>query len=253
MIKQLGVTATDLKDDAEELRLLRIKLHRTTEELESFAYSVSHDLRAPLRAMDGFSQMLIDDHSDDLSQDGRRILDIVKRNTHKMGQLIEGLLEFSTLGQVPLKTQQVEPGELARDAMEDLLAAEGNRRIDIDLEDMQPCVADPLLLKQVFVNLIGNAIKFTRKKDRAHIEVGGFESGSSYTYFVRDNGVGFQPRYAQKLFGVFQRLVRADEFEGTGVGLALVQRIVQRHGGRVWAEGALDEGSTFFFTLEEAA
>jgi light-regulated signal transduction histidine kinase (bacteriophytochrome) len=253
MVKTLDVAATDLNDDAEELRLLRIKLHDTTEELESFAYSVSHDLRAPLRAMDGFSQMLIDDHSEDLSQDGRRILDIVKQNTHKMGLLIEGLLDFSTLSQVPLKKQQVEPGELARDALEDLLAAEGHRRIEVDLEEMEPCFADPLLLKQVFVNLIGNAIKFTRLEKQGHVVVGGFPSDDGYTYFVRDNGVGFQQRYAPKLFGVFQRLVRTDEFEGTGVGLALVARIVRRHGGRVWAQGVIGEGSTFFLTLEGAA
>ena len=237
----------------DEIRLLRTRLRDSTDELEAFAYSVSHDLRAPLRAMDGFSQMLIDDHSDQLSQDGRRILEIVKRNALKMGLLIEGLLDFSTLGQVALKKQPVDPGALARDALEDLLAAEGDRRIEVDLETMQPCVADPLLLKQVFVNLIGNAIKFTGQEDWAHVVVGGFASDEGYTFFVRDNGVGFQQRYAPKLFAVFQRLVRADEFEGTGVGLALVARIVHRHGGRVWAEGVVDQGSTFYFTLEGAA
>jgi light-regulated signal transduction histidine kinase (bacteriophytochrome) len=252
MVKKSGVAEVDPIGEADELRLLRIKLHESTEELESFAYSVSHDLRAPLRAVDGFSQMLIDDHSDELSQDGRRILDIVKRNTHKMGLLIEGLLAFSTLGQVPLKKQQVDPAELAREVLEDLIPMETDRAIEIDVGEMRSCDADPLLLKQVFVNLIGNAIKFTRQEDRAHIEIGGFGS-DPYTYFVRDNGVGFQQRYAEKLFGVFQRLVRAEEFEGTGVGLAIVHRIVRRHGGRVWAEGLVGTGSTFFFTLEEVA
>jgi PAS domain S-box-containing protein len=230
---------------------------RTTElsaavrELESFSYSVSHDLRAPLRSIDGFSRILLDEAGPRLEPSAQRYLGLVRKNAQQMGQLVDDLLAFSRLGRQPLRRTRVEPGELVRECLADLAAEYGPQADAVTVEALAPCEADPALLRQVWLNLLANACKFTRDRDPAVIRVGCRDEGGTTVYVVSDNGVGFDMAYADKLFGVFQRLHRAEDYEGTGVGLALVQRIVQRHGGRVWAEAAVDRGATFFFTLGE--
>ena len=225
------------------------QLAAANQELEAFSYSISHDLRAPLRAMDGFSRLLLEDYAPQLSLDAHRYLQKVRDNAQQMGQLIDDLLAFSRLSRQPLKTQPVAPAELARQALADLRSEQEKRHVDIAIGELPVCQADPALLRQVFVNLLANALKFTRRREVACIEVGCQYTAGQCVYFVKDNGVGFDMRYAPKLFGVFQRLHRAEEYEGTGVGLAIVEHIVRRHGGQVWAEAVVDKGATFCFTI----
>ncbi len=239
-------------------------LQRRTEELEdanqeliAFSYTVSHDLRAPLRAIDGFSLILLEEYASGFPIEAQRYLDLLHDNTQRMERLIEGLLAFSHLGRQPLNKQTVDPATLVREVLVDLRAEQEGRQVEFIVGDLPACQADPILLKQVFVNLLSNALKFTGKRETARIEIGCYTSksteptqGSGETiYFVKDNGVGFDMQYADKLYGVFQRLHRTEEYEGTGVGLAIVQRIVHRHGGRVWAEAEVDKGAAFYFTL----
>ena len=225
-------------------------LEAANKELEAFSYSVSHDLRAPLRAIDGFSRILIEEHAREQTSEAQEYLHLVRENTLKMGRLVDDLLAFSRLGRQPLKVQHVEPADLVRHVLEDLRNEQEGRRIEVSIGDLPSCQADPALLKQVWVNLLSNAIKYTRTREPARIEIGYQQTAAEQIYFVRDNGVGFDMKYANKLFGVFQRLHRAEEYEGTGVGLAIVQRIIQRHGGRVWAEAEVDKGTIFYFTIE---
>lgn len=255
---------TQLEAKRDELRALNQELERrvtertaqlqeTNRELEAFSYSVSHDLRAPLRAIDGFSKILEEEHVAELNDDARRLLQVVRRSTQQMGQLIDDLLAFARLGRKSVEQTWVDMTALATMAAEDTRHAGDGRSIALVVHSLPPAVGDRALLRQVFLNLLENAFKFTRTRDPAHIEIGHGEHAGHKVYFVRDNGVGFDPRYADKLFGVFQRLHRADEYEGTGVGLALVQRIVHRHGGHVWAEGAVNEGATIYFSLSAEA
>jgi len=234
-----------------ELRVMRrtAQLEAANQELESFSYSVSHDLRAPLRAIDGFSRILLKDHADRLDAEGQRLLEIIRANTQNMGQLIDDLLAFSRLGRREVKVAGLDMETLVRDVVVELQNTLGDRTVEWDLKPLPATRADRALMHQVWVNLLGNAVKFTRLKEAAVIEVGCRPAGDEDVYYVKDNGVGFDMRFAHKLFGVFQRLHRFEEFEGTGVGLALVQRIVQRHGGRVWAEGQVNGGACFYFSL----
>lgn len=225
------------------------ELTEANRELEAFSYSVSHDLRAPLRAMSGFAQILVEDHATELSPPARKCVDTICNNAKSMGQLIDDLLEFSKLSRQPIKRVPVDMAALARSAIRDATAPEAGRSIDCVIEDMPPAQAEPSLVALVIDNLVRNAVKFTRRRTDARIEVGATSSSNGPAYFVRDNGVGFDMQYADKLFGVFQRLHRKDEFEGTGVGLAIVQRVIVRHGGQVWAEAEVGRGATFFFTL----
>jgi light-regulated signal transduction histidine kinase (bacteriophytochrome) len=215
-------------------------------ELESFSYSVSHDLRAPLRAVDGYARMLEEDYGGRLDEEGRRLLAVVRDSAKRMGQLIDDLLAFSRLGRQDPVKREVDMAALAREVIDEL--ARGARK-GIELAELPPAQADRALFKQVWANLIGNALKYSGKRADARIEVGGRRDAAENVYWVRDNGVGFDMRYVDKLFGVFQRLHGADEFPGTGVGLAIVQRVVARHGGRVWAEGRPGEGACFYFSL----
>ena len=226
------------------------ELSRSNKELDAFSYSVSHDLRAPLRAIDGFSGIMLKEHSTTLSEEALRYLHLVRDNAQNMGTLITDLLSFSQLGRQSLRKVQVNPSYLVSQALVDFASERQGRQVEVSLCD-QPCYADPALLKQVFVNLIGNALKYTRKVDDAIINVGCLDETTEpgRVYFVKDNGVGFDMEYAGKLFGVFQRLHRAEDYEGTGVGRAIVQRIVHRHGGHVWADAEVNEGARFFFTL----
>jgi PAS domain S-box-containing protein len=225
------------------------QLEDTVKELEAFSYSVSHDLRAPLRAVSGFSRILLQDHGPQLAPAAQGYLQLVGDNALQMGRLIDDLLAFSRLGRQQLRTQRVLPAEVVRSALDELAHEQEGRHVEIVLGELAACQADPVLLRQVYVNLLSNALKFTRRRDVARIEVGWCEMAREVTYFVKDNGAGFDMRYADKLFGVFQRLHRAEDYDGTGVGLAIVNRIVHRHGGRVWAEAAPDQGATFLFTL----
>lgn len=236
---------------AQKVQAANKLLEAANKELESFSYSVSHDLRAPLRAMDGFSRAVLEDHAATLPEDGRRHLQIIRSNAQRMGQLIDDLLTFSRLSRAPLKKLPVDMRALVLAALEDLGVDLNSSRLDLRLTDMPEGVGDAALLKQVWLNLLSNALKYSRKQETAIIEIGCLTNDGQKTYFVRDNGAGFDMRYAHKLFGVFQRLHRAEDYEGTGVGLAIVQRVIHRHGGRVWAESALGQGATFCFTLEE--
>src|SRR5271165_975942 len=239
-----------LKGELEERVVMRTaQLEAANKELESFAYSVSHDLRAPLRAIDGFCQILVTEHAPGLDGEPRRYLQRVSENTRKMGRLIDELLHFSRLGRQAMTRQPVAMADLVRQCLEELRGEREGREVEVILGELPPCRADAALLKQVWLNLLANALKFTRSRAVARIEAGSFARDGETVYFVRDNGVGFDMAYADKLFGVFQRLHRQEDYEGTGVGLALVQRIIHRHGGRVWAEAGPDRGATFFFTL----
>ncbi len=227
-------------------------LETVNRELEAFSYSVSHDLRAPLRSIDGFSQALLEDHGDVLDEEGKRYLRYVRESAQEMAQLIDGLLGLSRVTRAGIRRTDVDLSPLARRVVERLRAAEPGRRVDVAIADRLPAAGDPALLEIVLQNLIGNAWKFTSKRSEARIDVGAADEGGHLVYFVRDDGAGFDMAHAQKLFGVFQRLHPAREFEGTGIGLATVQRIVRRHGGKVWAEGRVGRGATFYFTLRAA-
>jgi light-regulated signal transduction histidine kinase (bacteriophytochrome) len=232
-----------------ELRKRAEELQRSNRDLDAFTYSVSHDLRAPLRAINGFSRILLEDCAQDLSGDAARYLQLVRESAVEMGNMVDDLLAFSRYGRQAIQTQPIVLADVARKALEELQPDTEGRQVQITIGDMGSANGDPALIKQVFVNLLSNALKFTRPRQPAIIEVGRLTDRGS-TYFVKDNGVGFDMQYVDKLFGVFQRLHRAEEFEGTGAGLAIVQRIILRHGGRVWAEGAVGVGATFYFRLE---
>jgi PAS domain S-box-containing protein len=227
------------------------QLEAANKELESFSYSVSHDLRAPLRAIDGFSQAVQEDFGPQLPEEAQRHLRTIREGAQRMGALIDDLLTFSRLSRLPLTRAPVNTNQLVAELVTEMNPPGPNRHAEIEVKNLPESDADPALLKQVWINLLSNALKYTRHRQGAHIEIGAEESKGATTWFVRDNGAGFDMRYVDKLFGVFQRLHRAEEYEGTGVGLAIVQRIVQRHGGRVWADAAPDRGATFRFTLGE--
>ena len=225
------------------------QLETANQELEGFAYSVAHDLRAPLRAVGGFSQILVESYQDTLDEEGKRLLRVVRTEAERMGVLIDALLSFSRLGSQQIEVCDLDMTALARSSFEELTSPDAGRKTRLELQPLPPAQGEEALVRQVFVNLLSNAIKFTREREDATIEVGARSDSGQNVYYVKDNGVGFDDRYADKLFGVFQRLHTHSEFEGTGIGLALVHRIITRHGGRVWAESKLHEGATFYFTM----
>jgi two-component system sensor kinase len=247
--KRSDQAITDLN---RELQARMSDLAAVNKELEGFSYSVAHDLRAPLRAIDGFSRMLIEDCAGTIDASGRRYLDVITQNTRQMGKLIDDLLAFSRMGRKALELHQIDMEKVVQEVFSSLKESHPDRRIVLEMGRLPRGLGDPSMIRQVLANLIGNSVKYTRGKDPARIEVGARVGDDENLYYVRDNGVGFNQDYSHKLFGVFQRLHSAKEFEGTGVGLALVQRIVQRHRGRVWGEGRLGEGATFSFTLPRA-
>lgn len=224
---------------------------RWATELDAFTHSISHDLRAPLRAIDGFSRIVMEDYSASLPAEGKRYLSLVLANAERMNHLLEGLMAFAALGRQSIAKQSVHPSPIAREAWDDLTRTLEGSVPEISLDGLAPCEADRALLKLVFTNLISNAVKFTRRRENARIEISSDKNEAGETiYCVRDNGIGFDMRYAHKLFALFQRLHRAEDYEGAGVGLAIVQRIVNCHGGRAWIESRPDEGTSVFFTLE---
>lgn len=225
------------------------ELEAANKEMEAFTYSVSHDLRAPLRHVSGFTQLLTEGHAAELSPEARRYLGLIQDGAHQMGQLIDDLLNLSRVGRQQLRAQVTGLRSLVEEAIAQLQRENPGRSIDWRIQPLPFVECDPALIRQVFVNLLSNAAKFTRPRDRAVIEIGATAVDGETAVFVRDNGVGFSMKYADKLFGVFQQLHRKEDFEGTGVGLATVQRIIHKHGGRVWAHGELDKGATFYFTL----
>jgi light-regulated signal transduction histidine kinase (bacteriophytochrome) len=233
-----------------ELGLKISDLANANRELESFSYSVSHDLRAPLRHIDGFTRILKEEYAQGLPDAAIRYLDRVLTAVSHMGHLVDDLLNLAHIGRKELVKQRVKLDEVVRQAMDDLPSGTEERNINWCVATLPETDCDPGLLKLVFSNLLSNAVKFTRKQQAPWIEIGMKPYNGVTAFFVRDNGVGFNPKYADKLFGVFQRLHSQEDFEGTGVGLATVQRIISRHGGVIWAESELDHGATFFFTLE---
>jgi len=253
-LKQAQRSLQKAHDELEvKIRERTAKLENANKELESFAYSVSHDLRAPLRAIDGFSRMLITGIAEKLNEDEKRRFEVIRDNAQKMGRLIDDLLAFSRLGRQSMTFSAINMSELVCQIWEELLAANPERSMSLQMDTLPAAFGDTALIRQVLINLLSNAVKFTRKKETALIEIGGQITDSEIVYYVRDNGAGFDMNYIDKLFGVFQRLHTQEEYEGTGAGLAIVQRIILRHNGRVWAEGAVDRGATFYFTLPKNA
>lgn len=226
------------------------ELERANNELEAFSYSVSHDLRAPLRAIDGFSQALMEDCSKDLDQTGMDYLSRVRNAAQRMGQLIDDLLKLSRISRAEFNLQEVNLSDLAEDILRDLRRHEPDRVIEQKITSELVETGDPQLLRIALENLLSNAMKYTSKRDKTIIEFGMRNRKGAICYFLQDNGVGFDMKYANKLFGAFQRLHDANEYQGTGIGLATVQRIIHRHGGHIWAESAVDKGSTFYFTIQ---
>lgn len=253
--------AEALRESEEKIRALNVslqdratQLEASNKELEAFSYSVSHDLRAPLRSIDGFSQVLLEDFAEKLGADGRDHLSRVRAASQRMAELIDDMLTLSRLARQEMAREDVDLSGMARAVLEDLGRNEPGRKVETVVAPGLATKADRKLLRAVLENLLGNAWKFTSKKDAARIEMGSAPGeGGATVFFIKDNGAGFNMAYAHKLFGVFQRLHAAEDFSGTGVGLATVQRVVQRHGGRVWAESIPGEGATFYFTLPHAA
>ena len=226
------------------------ELAASNKELEAFCYSVSHDLRAPLRGIDGFSQALIEDYGNQLDEQGRDYLIRVRAGTQRMGMLIDDLLNLSRLTRAELQRGTVNLSSMANLVANDIVSTQAGRKVEVNIAPNLTANADPRLMRIVFENLLGNAWKFTSKAPHPRIEVGSAPHNGSPAYFVKDNGAGFNPEYASRLFGAFQRLHRADEFPGTGIGLATVQRIIHRHGGQIWAKSNPGKGATFYFTLD---
>jgi PAS domain S-box-containing protein len=238
-----------IKERTAELEESTRQLEAANKELESFSYSVSHDLRAPLRAIDGYSRMLLKKHEHEFDEDSMRRFNVIRSSCHMMGQLIDDLLTFSRLHRKDMFKSKIDMEALIGEVWKELQVIIEDRKINLTVNSMPSGYGDRALIKQVYMNLLSNAAKFTKFRDPAIIEVGGHVDGNNDIYYVKDNGVGFDMAYYDKLFGVFQRLHKADEFEGTGIGLATVQRMIDRHGGRVWAAGKEDEGATFYFSL----
>ena len=236
-----------------ELRVERrtAQLEAANKELEAFSYSVSHDLRAPLRGVYGYTQMLTEDYGPKLDGEAKRLMNNIMSNAKKMGTLIDDLLAFSRLGRKELVKMNIPMREMVRNIADELIAAENGRDIEIKINEIPDVLADSATMKQVWINLISNSLKYSKPKVKTVIEIGATNNAETVTYYIKDNGVGFDMRFADKLFGVFQRLHSHNDFDGTGVGLAIVQRVISRHGGKVWADAKVNEGASFYFSLNK--
>jgi PAS domain S-box-containing protein len=239
----------DLNENKREIISANLALEAANKDLESFSYSVAHDLRAPLRAINGFTGILMEDYGASLDAEGQRVCAVIRENSIRMSRLIDDLLSFSRLGRAGIRFSSLDMEAIARSAFEELTSPEARARIDFSLGQLPPALGDPGLIREVWTNLLANAVKFSSKKERSEIAVSAETRDGEAVYSVRDNGAGFDMQYKDRLFGVFQRLHSLKEFEGTGVGLAIVQRIVSKHGGRVWAEGKPEGGAVFSFSL----
>ncbi len=239
-----------LNEELEErVKQRTAQLEAANKELEAFSYSVSHDLRAPLRAIDSFSRILIEEQAQQLDQEGLRMLNIVRDNTGRMGQLIDDLLAFARISRQGMIKSPIHVTKMVKSIIEELQSAEPTRTVNVTMHTLPKVHGDISMIRQMFVNLLSNAFKFTRHQANPVIEIGCTSTDEENIFHVRDNGAGFDMQYEDKLFGVFQRLHTTDEFEGTGVGLAIVQRVIHRHGGKVWAEGDVGKGATFYVSL----
>jgi signal transduction histidine kinase len=242
-----GITV--LSSDITERKLAEEQIQTLNKELDAFTYSVAHDLRAPLRVIDGYCDILKNEYRQILGDEGGRLLKVIEANGRQMGKLIDDLLNFSRLGKLPVSRQHVDINSLVIPIIDELLILEEKKRPEFKITSLHSLNCDSSMIRHVLSNLIANAIKYSRKREKAIIEIGSKISGSHTTYFIKDNGSGFDMQYVDKLFGVFQRLHKPADFEGTGVGLAIVQRIIVKHGGKVWAEGVVDQGATFYFSI----
>ncbi len=239
----------EIKRLNEDLKHRAIELEAAYKELETYSYSVAHDLRNPLLGINGLSRVLIERYSNHLDAKGQQFLSMIHSSTQRMLRLIDDLLVFSRSEHQQMEPSDIDIGELAKGVFKELKSTLPERTLLLDIKTLPPAHGDPSMIRQALVNLLSNAIKFTRPKGAGVIEIGCMVKKTDNIYYVKDNGVGFDMRYAVELFGVFQRRHTGDEFEGTGIGLAIVQRIIHRHGGKVWAEGEVDKGATFYFTL----
>jgi len=249
LIRIYGMDITERKHVELELKEGKRQLEYALKELESFSYSVAHDLRAPLRAIDGYARLILKKQGDKFDAETLDKFNVIRSSAHLMGQLIDDLLTFSRLGRKHMSLELLDMEVLTKDTWKEVQESDPERNFTFTVKSMPPGYGDSALIKQVLINRLGNAMKFTKYKNAAEIVVGGYADGDERVHYVKDNGAGFDMAYYDKLFGVFQRLHSTDRFEGTGVGLATVQRLIQRHGGRVWAEGKVDEGACFYFAL----
>lgn len=251
--RELKIAEDNIRKLNEELEQKVIErtaeLEAVNKELGSFSYSVSHDLRAPIRAINGYTRILLEDYGDKLDPEGNKVLHTIINNSKKMGELIDDLLAFSKLGRKQVTVSEILMNDLIQSVRDELTFDEGDNIPVFDVQSLPSAKGDKSLIRQVWINLISNAIKYSMHKPNTNIEIGAYEQGNMVVYFVKDSGAGFDMQYYDKLFGVFQRLHSQEEFEGTGIGLAIVQKIVERHKGTVWAESVLDKGTSFFFSL----
>jgi light-regulated signal transduction histidine kinase (bacteriophytochrome) len=239
-----------LNEELEERVILRTKqLENANKELEAFAYSVSHDLRAPLRAISGFSKILTEDYSEKIEAEGRRVCNVIQNETSRMGQLIDDLLAFSRLSRSSMQTALTDMKPMVEEIFSETKKQYETKQVIFISGDIESAIVDVNLMRQAWANLFSNAFKFSSRKEIIEIEIGCYREKDEIIYFIKDKGAGFDMKYVDKLFGVFQRLHNLNEFQGTGVGLAIVQRIIHRHGGRVWAEGEINIGAKFYFSL----
>lgn len=247
--RELELRVQESTEVARALTVSNEELADANKQLEAFSYSVSHDLRSPLVAIEGFCEILVDEYSGKLDGDGKKYLEIIMKNTKHMGRLIDDLLAFSRTSRKDMHLEDVDLKTLTQEVFDELRELKPERQLNLEIGELPGCRCDRSMMRQVLINLLNNAMKFSEKKPEVRIVVGGYGDKAENVYFIRDNGAGFDMRYVDKLFRVFQRLHSSEEFEGTGIGLAIVKRVITRHGGRVWAEGKIGEGATLYFTL----